>query len=212
MGFSEEFFATVSDARAPFVALAAQIRDMRAFVPRWFLTSFHAIRATVPTLRFALRRTHATTEFMGELRRFYNLKLCEEGGHVDLLRSDLMKMGVEFEETAPLAPIADMMGRQFYLIHFLHPSAYLGYIGLLEGFQPSLPQVDALREASGYPEDAFSCARLHATADQAHKKELAKFLDEVPPRFRRCIVVNAVRCVELQAQALTIILEECKNV
>jgi hypothetical protein len=209
MGFAAEFFRAMEVARRP--VLEASVRAFvsmpaRSFVPRWYLMLYQIIRATTPTLRHAALALNVPTGgFELDLEQFFHAKDREEAGHDRLLLADLVRVGVS-ERLAFLAPVnpwvAEMVGRQSYLIDFVHPVAYLGFIGLLEGFPPSLEQIDAIQAASGFPAEAFSCARLHAKADVGHREELARVLDVVPSNLRTAILSNGLRCAALQVAAL----------
>ncbi len=205
MAFSEEFFRAMEVARRPVMDAAVRAfvsAPAREFVPRWYVMLFQIIRATEPTLRRAAEVAEARSPGLG---RFFEKKRLEESGHDSLLLSDLGRVGVAPDRAvaAPANPwIAEMVGRQYYLIEHVHPAAYLGFIGLLEGFPPTLEQIDAIQAASGFPPEAFSCARLHAKADIIHREELAGLLDEMLPSLQTLIVTNGARCAALQCAAL----------
>jgi hypothetical protein len=101
--------------------------------------------------------------------------------------------------------VAEMAGRQFYLLAFAHPSAYLGYIALLEGFVPSPGVVDAIAKESALPAVAFRTVRMHAAVDVGHKLELSKILDDMPAKYRALVMDNGLRCAELQRAALGVL-------
>lgn len=213
MRFAETFFGVVGDARTPvFEAAASVMGSMPAalFMRRWSLMLFQVIRATIPVLHHALRdpmpnAPPAEREYVDPLGAFFERKLLDESCHDVMLLADLGRMGVSPAEVAatPANPfIAEMVGRQYYLIDFVHPAVYLGFIGLLEGFPPTVKQIDALQVASGFPPDAFSCVRVHAAVDVKHREALAAMLDQVPATLRPDILANALRCVALHAGAL----------
>ncbi len=211
MGFAADFLRAMDEARRP--VLEAALRALstmsaREFIPRWYVMLFQIIRATEPMLEVARGwafRDHERIEFNDSLMDFFSRKMDDESGHEEILLDDLARVGVSKTQakTAAVNPfVAEMVGRQHYLIAHVHPSAYLGYIGLLEGFPPTLEQIDALQAASGFPAEAFSCARLHAKVDIGHREELAKVLDEVPAELRPVILANGLRCAALQCAAL----------
>jgi hypothetical protein len=193
----------MEEARRP--ALDASVRAFvstpaREFVPRWYVMLYQIIRGTQPALARAIDRSPRQST----LREFFEQKKREEFGHDEVLLGDLRRVGVsEYEaKAAPVNPwIAEMVGRQFYLIECVHPAIYLGYIALLEGFQPTSEQIDAVQVASGFPPEAFSCARLHAKADIGHREEVAKMLDDSPAGLRPAILANGARCAALRGAA-----------
>lgn len=206
MAFAQTLFDALATARQPTLELVARF-DVPSIVRPWFVMLYQVIRATSPLLC----RASFLSEKLGEaaLGDFFGGKLDEERGHDELLLKDLRRLDVSrtHAEKAPTHPaIADMVGRQYYLMDFEHPSAFLGYIALLEGFPPTLAQVEALATASGVP-DAWKTARLHAGADIEHRKALAACLDDdVEPAWRPAILTNGLRCVQHQRQALETLL------
>lgn len=218
MDFSTEYFKAMEVARGPVMSSATRAFDSapaREFVPKWYVMLYQIIRATGPVLAHASYELQYGNErkedFACDLRAYYDAKHSEESDHHESLEADLGRVGVSFDEiqSAPLNPwVAEMVGRQYYLIDFVHPAAYLGFIGLLEGFPPTLAQLDAIQAASGYPPEAFSCARLHAKADVGHRAELAGMLDEVPAHLHAAILENGRRCAGLQCAALDLLSQE----
>jgi hypothetical protein len=213
MGFGAEFFSAMDVAKRPTVETSIRVfTSMPApeFVRRWYVMLYQIIRATGPVIRHASYELtydgfFKKDDFCCDLRAYFDAKESEEDGHERLLLADLARVGIHEEEAedAPVNPwIAEMVGRQYYLIDFVHPAAYLGFVGLLEGFPPTLAQVDAVQAASGFPAEAFSCMRLHAAADPGHRASLSKMLDEVPSDLHADIITNGQRCAALQCAAL----------
>lgn len=204
MRFSETFLGALEIARRPAAATVARFVPSLSVRP-WLLMLYQVIRATTPVLRYAHRASNSD-----ELAEFFRKKLMEERGHDDMLLTDLVHLGMgkKAAQSAPVNPyVAEMVGRQYYAIDFIHPSVYLGFIGLLEGFPPTLEQVEGFQSLSGLPKAAFSTLRLHAKADVGHWEELAGVLDAQPAERQPDILANAVRCAQLQAHALSMILE-----
>lgn len=208
MGFAEQFFSEVARARTPTEAFVSRMNFFEAAKP-WLLALYQVIRATTPVLEYAARASE------GAMRKFYETKLREERGHDLMLMGDLRHAGILPSEAigAPPNPfIAEMVGRQYYLVDFVHASAYLGFIGLLEGFPPTAAQVDELARISGLPSATFRTARMHANVDVKHREELAKVLDAVPKAQQFAILDNGIRCAELQRAALVYLSKESPHV
>lgn len=202
MGFAETFFGVVGEARRPTLELVSRL-DFRLLAKPWLVMLYQVIRATPVVLEHAQLSCNLADELGRGLYDFYERKIREECGHEVMLLADTEAAGIQSAEAATPNPfIAEMVGRQYYLVDFVHPAAYLGFIGLLEGFHPTLDQVDELQTKSGLPIEAFRTARLHARADVKHREALAAMLDEVPPNLRGPILANALRCVALQNGAL----------
>lgn len=202
MDFAETFFGVMGEARRPTLELVSRL-DMAAIARPWLVMLYQVIQATSPVLRHAIDRT---VEKDGPLARFYRQKLSEEMGHDALLLSDIEAAGIKDAQSHPANPfVAEMVGRQYYLIDFVHPAIYLGYIGLLEGFPATLEQLGELERLSALPSAALRCARLHAHADVKHREELSRMLDEAPARHRPGILANGIRCAQLHRLALEIL-------
>lgn len=215
MRFSEDLFVAVGLARQPVheasVRLFAPVAASRS-VPMWFMMLYQIFRATVPVLRHALSKIETGDTFADKLRACYQAKAEEEEGHDRMMLADLSRLGVTSGDLSPANPfIAEMVGRQYFLIDFVHPAAHLGYLGLLESSPATLEQVDALQRSSGLPAEAFSTARLHAKADVGHREELAAVLDAAPPRWRPDILANGIRCAALLCGAVEVLAHATKE-
>jgi hypothetical protein len=178
-------------------------------VRRWLAMQYVAINSTLPLLRFALQHleTVQKDQFTQTLRDYYHLKLQDEADHDDWIVSDLERLGVTKEALQrwlPPAAMTAMLGSQYYLIAHYHPGAYLGYIGLVEGFSPSTEQIRNLIVESKAPEEAFSTYKIHAELDVEHRKEFKRVLDAVPdnPGLREAILANGIRSGEFSCQAI----------
>ena len=209
MGFADTFFSALEIAQRPVLDVSGRLSALmpaRELVPRWFVMLYQVARATDPVLRYARRHCDHGDRFGADLYDFLCRKVDEEKGHDSMLADDLERVGVSAPDSIYPNPfIAEMVGRQYYLIDFVDPAAYLGFIGLLEGFPPKLAQVNALQEASGYPPEAFSMLRLHADVDVDHRNSLAQMLDSVPQHLHPDILSNGIRCAALQASALELL-------
>jgi hypothetical protein len=220
--FSTEVFAHLDVARDGIDAVSSELTASDAF-PRlladWFCILWDVIRATTPVLGHCQRRLDTMPqddEFNGVLRDFYLLKLTEEHDHDQMLVGDLGRLGVareQLQQRIPPAPIAAMVGSQYYYIDYVHPAAYLGYVGLLEAYPAKLDQLENLIERSGAPPEAWSTYRMHAEVDAWHREELAEILDRVPPdpTIRKSILSNGLRTGEFYCQALEQLLARARE-
>lgn len=208
MRFSEEFDRTLRDAMGPTLGLLERLasrEDLPLTARRLRLNQFHVIRATPRLLE------RAASLSIYELREFFEKKQGEEHGHDEAMWRDLVRSGITAAEidAAPVDPaVVALVGTQYYLIEHVHPAAFLGYIGLLEWFPPTLEHVEQFRVAAKLPEDAMSCAKIHAAADVRHREDLAAVLDEAPEEWRVPILSNAMHSAMFQTMALETILRE----
>jgi hypothetical protein len=206
VSFSGDVFHALSEARRPTLELAQGL-DMPAIAQQWLRLQFQITRATSATLDFAVKHCAMWDHedpFEISLCEYFGRKSNDEDGHGQMMASDMLQAGVPapLPNESPNPFVAEMAGRQFYLLAFAHPAAYLGYIALLEGFVPTMEQVSAFADGSGLPAVAFRTIRMHAGVDVAHRQDLAKILDDVPAKLRMLVMENGLRCAELQRSAL----------
>lgn len=210
--FSDQFFKTLDAAHAGVVGVSARIQEeaqLPAILPEWFAALWHVIRATETTLRRCVERLEACAgdTFEQGLLAFYRHKLVDEADHDAWLLADLAHVGMtraSLDRTLPAAPITALVGSQSYLIDYVHPAAYLGYLCLLEGYMMDAPQLETLVRESGAPREAFATVAFHATEDILHRKDLERILAAVPEDafLRRAILANGIRCTAFVCQAL----------
>jgi hypothetical protein len=209
--FADEFFSYLDPAHAGIAGASAEVAGPRfpELLDPWLRILYSVIRATSPILEFCLTRLerHPPDEFTSTLRSYLTQRLEDEADHDSLLLQDLARLGISqasLDEDLPPAPIAAMVGSQYYLIDHYHPAVHLGYVGLLEGYPPNLEDVAKLVEQSGVGAEGWRTYRLHAELDPDHRRELVTMLDAIPdqPWLRRAIVANGIRSAEHYCQAL----------
>jgi hypothetical protein len=185
---------------------------------QWFVLMWHVVRASVPLLdaaREALRDARssglisaASDGFAADLDDYYRRHREEERAHDEWLLADLELLGVApatlRQELVP-APIAAMVGSQYYIIRHFHPAMLLGYMALLEGYSVPRRTVERLRDTSVAPPEAWRTYLFHADEDPQHRAELCAMLDRVPadpPTLPQALIVNALRTAAWYAEAL----------
>jgi hypothetical protein len=95
---------------------------------------------------------------------------------------DLAALGVDVAalRAGPLpAPVAALIGTQFFRIRHAHPVSVLGFLWL-EAFPPHAPAVERLIEHTGLPREGFRQLLVHSEVDLRHGPELADALDALP--------------------------------
>jgi hypothetical protein len=177
--------------------------------PRYLVLSHGIIRASVPLMETALDRSRARVgdPVAARVGRYLERHIDEERGHDDWLLEDLASMGVEPATVVagpPSPTVAALVGSQYYWIQHVHPVALLGYMLLLEGYPPSLPDVERLRTGTGYGPGAFRTLLLHADLDPHHGAELDAVLDALPlDRAQRVLLgLSALSSVQLMTAAI----------
>lgn len=116
------------------------------------------------------------------IKKFY-AHATSEVGHDQLALNDLKALGHDIEKTKadrPLPATIGLISLPFFLIQFMNPVAYLGYLFHLEFF-PTKKASDYLGGLSqlGVPEEAMSFLRDHAEIDQHHNKMMEEYAEEL---------------------------------
>ena len=178
--------------------------------PEYMFTMHSMIRASVPLMEAALRQTRsldANDPVAAGVARYLAKHIREEMHHDDWLLDDLEVLGYDRKEIlqrAPYPSVAAMVGSQYYWIFHYHPVALLGYIAVMEGYPPTLEQVDEQVARTGLPRQAFRTVIKHAHLDPHHRDDLNAALDELPltPEQASIIGVSAMQTVHLGSQAI----------
>jgi pyrroloquinoline quinone (PQQ) biosynthesis protein C len=174
-----------------------------ALYPEYLFMAHCISRASVPLLETArdrsrsLRGDPVATIVAG----YAEQHIDEERGHDDLLLEDLASIGVDPSTvlTRPPSPtVAALVGSQYYWIHHYHPVALLSFILLLEGYPPSVDDIEWLQSRTGYGPEAFRTLLLHADLDPHHGAELDAVLDSLPLRREQQTVLGLSALASVQ--------------
>lgn len=184
--------------------------SFRSLYPEYLFTLHCMIRASVPLMETALARTEQVgdrdpvAQYLG---RYLSRHIGEEMHHDDWLLDDMETLGLGREDVLrrpPSATVASLVGSQYYWIHHYHPVALLGYIAILEGYPPTVAQIEEMSGRTGYPREAFRTLLKHAHLDPHHRDDLNAALDEMPlfPEHHTLLGLSALQTVSLASQAL----------
>ena len=159
----------------------------------------------MPLTRVALERARDLDE--PELAQYLELHVDEELGHDETLLDDLAVLGLERERVLarmPSSAVATLVGAQYYWILHHHPLAFLGYVGVMEGYPPTAELVELLLERTGFPREAFTTFAEHGELDPGHRDHLDRTLDALPltERHEQVIGASAVATVALATKAV----------
>jgi hypothetical protein len=162
--------------------------DARQLCPPYLAVGAYVALVMVPLMEAALDRARAlaaTDPVAAQLVAYLEHHIPEEmhGDEpgADLL-DDLAALGVDTEalRRRPLpAPVAALIGTQFFRIRHAHPVSVLGFLWL-EAFPPDLDAVERLIETTGLPREGFRQLLLHSEVDLRHRQELRDALDALP--------------------------------
>lgn len=183
--------------------------------PEYLVVQHQIIRATVPLTRAALEQSRAlgsSDPVAAGLVDYLELHVDEELGHDETLLDDLELLGIgrdEVLEQMPSPTVASLVGAQYYWIFHHHPIAFLGYVGLMEGYPPSDELIATLVRRTGFPRAAFRTFSEHGELDPGHRDRLDRTLDALPltARHEQVIGAAAIATVVLATRAIEEILQ-----
>jgi len=178
--------------------------------PEYLFATHCMIRASVPLMRVAAERSRALAEsdaVAAAIAHYFTHHIHEEMHHDDWLLEDLAVLGydpAQLVKRVPHPSIAAMVGSQYYWIYHYHPVALLGYIAVMEGYPPTIEQVDDLEARTGFPRAAFRTMLRHAQLDPRHRDDLDRVLDSLPLTSEHAALlgVSAMQTVHLGSQAV----------
>jgi hypothetical protein len=178
--------------------------------PRYVYATHCMIRASVPLMQVAAERSRAlgdTDPVAQAIAPYFTRHIREEMHHDDWLLEDLAVLGFDRAELLKQPPsplVAAMVGSQYYWISHYHPVALLGYIAVMEGYPPTVEQVDELQARTGFPRSAFRTMLRHAQLDPQHRDDLDRALDALPltPEQVEVVGLSALQTVHLGSQAV----------
>lgn len=189
-----------------------RIRDL---YPEYLVASHGVIRASVPLMETALERARAAAPrdpAAAGLAAYLEHHVEEERGHDDWLLEDLQVLGRSREQVLsrpPSASVAALVGAQYYWIEHYHPVALLGYIGLLEGYPPTIADVGELMAQTGHEREAFRTLIRHAELDPLHREDFDEALDGLPltPEQSAAVGLSALHSVNAYTRVLEDVIE-----
>jgi Iron-containing redox enzyme len=167
--------------------LIAQHPKPRAMYPALLEMMYSEVRATVPLMIAAERRTVELAAHGDEIAdvmiAWLRLHIREEADHATWILRDYAVIGGDAEALTlrPGSPtIAALVGSVYYWTLHAHPVAILGYCAVLEGYPPSRTFIERMIHATGFPEEAFSTVRHHSNIDVGHGDEVFRLIDRLP--------------------------------
>lgn len=216
-GESAHLRRTLEIALPLFAATGRQLWEhprIRDLYPEYLVATHGVIRASVPLMERALERAQATDDpAAAGLAEYLEHHVDEERGHDDWLLEDLQVLGRSRDEVLarpPSTSVAALVGAQYYWIEHHHPVALLGYIGLLEGYPPTIADVDALMTRTGYEREAFRTLIRHAELDPLHRDDFDEMLDRLPlsPEQSAVIGLSGLYSINAFTRVVVDILEQ----
>ena len=203
---------TIALAVGPYAAACTRLVEhprLRELWPEYLVLQHQIIRATVPLTEAALDQARALDgdPLAAPLAEYLVEHVDEERGHDDDLLADLELLGLPRPTVLARMPspaVAALVGAQYYWLRHHHPVAFLGFVGVMEGYPPTAELVDTLVARTGFPREAFSTFAEHGELDPGHRDHLDRTLDALPltERHEEVIGSSAVATVALATQAV----------
>jgi hypothetical protein len=189
---------------------------LRELWPEYLILQHQIIRATVPLTEAALAQAlqlDGSDPVAPPLAEYLRGHVEEELHHDETLLDDLDQLGLGRPTVLARVPspaVAALVGGQYYWILHHHPVAFLGYVGLMEGYPPTGELIETLIARTGYPADAFRTYLEHAELDPGHRDRLDRTLDELPldPSHEVAIGLSAIATAALAAKSLQEVVAE----
>ncbi len=176
-----------------------------------YLFAIHCmIRSSVQLMEAAVQQSRAMADrdpVATGVADYLAQHIREERNHDEWLLDDLAVLGWKREDVLKRQPypvVAALVGAQYYWVFHYHPVALLGYIAVLEGYPPTVEQLEEQIARTGLPREAFRTLIKHAHLDPHHRDDLNVTLDRLPltREHTGIIGVSAMQTVQLASEAL----------
>ena len=159
--------------------------QLAAICPEYIYTSYCVASSTVPLMEETLRCAQELPDdpICEPLSDYLRQHIEEERNHDEWVIRDLMALGMTRAEiTSRLQPpnVAALIGSQYYWVRHHHPVAFMGYIGTMEVYPPTVEYVENLIRDSGLPAAGFDTLMMHAKVDVEHRKDIIALLNTLP--------------------------------
>jgi len=209
---------TIALAVDPYAAACTRLVEhprLRELWPEYLVVQHQIIRATVPLTEAALEQARSLEDdpLAGPLAEYLVEHVDEERGHDDDLLADLELLGVPREAVLARMPspaVAALVGAQYYWLRHHHPVAFLGFVGVMEGYPPTTELVDTLVARTGFPREAFSTFAEHGELDPGHRDHLDETLDALPlaDEHEAAIRLSALTTLDLATDVIERLVSE----
>ena len=131
-------------------------------------------------------QAYATMHFKGsqkELVKGFLKHAASECGHDQLAYNDAVTCGLTSYDVKTIKPYYEttsLTALPLYMIQFVNPVAYLGYLFYLE-FLPTAIGLDVMPvlQKIGVPQDALTFIHDHATIDVGHNKLMVDYVEKL---------------------------------
>ena len=165
------------------------VADYAAFLGQ----AYHHVKHTVPLLMAVGGRLPERLEWLRAAVAEY---IEEEIGHHEWVLDDIAACGFDREEvraSRPLPATELMVAYAYDTVQRGNPVGFFGMVLVLEGTSIRLADrvADAVQQATGLPDNAFTYLRSHGALDQDHVRFYADLMDRLEQADDRAAVSHA---------------------
>ncbi|GAB1257787.1 iron-containing redox enzyme family protein [Aurantivibrio plasticivorans] len=163
---------------------------------RRFLTcAYHHVKHTVPLIMSMGAGLPDSKEWLREASAHY---IEEEIGHQEWILNDIAACGFDKESTRHSKanlPTELMVSYAYDTINRVNPIGLLGMIFVLEGTSISVADkaAEAIQNALGLPNKAFSYLRSHGALDQEHIVFFQSLVNQLAAPEEQTLVIHCAR-------------------
>ena len=161
-----------------------------------FLTqAYHHVKHTVPLLMAVGARLPAEKEWLREAVAEY---IEEELGHQEWILNDIAACGFDKEDirnSQPSAATEVMVAYAYDTIQRVNPIGFFGMVHVLEGTSVTTADAaaNAIRDALGLPERAFTYLRSHGALDIEHVKFFESLMDKITDSDEQGQIIHSAK-------------------
>ena len=161
-----------------------------------FLTqAYHHVKHTVPLLMAVGARLPEEKEWLREAVAEY---IEEELGHQEWILNDIAACGFDKEDvrnSSPGAATELMVAYAYDTIQRVNPIGFFGMVHVLEGTSVTTADAaaNAIRDALGLPERAFTYLRSHGALDIEHVKFFESLMSKITDTDEQEQIVHSAR-------------------
>ena len=180
LSVSDYLEAELAPCRLQHRQIAAAWMNSPAFgvsYPAYLIELYHLVRRHVPLLELAYARMDRSRR---EMRTFLEKHIEDETGHDEWILEDLRVLGhdpSDVKRSLPLSETIQEIGSQLYIIEYMRPQSFLGYVYVMQSASTPLETLRELQVRHRIDPGAMTFWSRHSEIDIDHKQELVFVLD-----------------------------------
>jgi pyrroloquinoline quinone (PQQ) biosynthesis protein C len=180
---------------APVIARALAGTIVRDEYVAFLIQAYHHVRHTAPLLK-AVRECLSNDRPW--LRAAVEEYITEETGHEEWILDDIAACGVDREaarNSTPNVATELMVAYAWDMVQRVNPLGFFGMVHVLEGTSVTTATraADAIQQALGLPDRAFTYLRSHGALDQQHVAFFAGLMDRITDPAEQDIILHCAR-------------------